>query len=79
MNIYIDKENLHSLLISKHERKNDVLHLIKKQLNNFFNFTKRDIGTFYEIQEYLRSFGDGARETREIQWDISFPQDLYLK
>ena len=63
MDIYIDKENLLSLINSRTESLyNDCIKTLKKQLNVFFNFPKDDLKANDKLMAWYSSFQEGVGE-----------------
>ena len=74
MNIYIDKANFQSLMLSRQERRfDDVLRIIKKQFNVFFNFEKNELKDDEIMLTHFATFMEGVGENNEITFTNCFP------
>jgi len=74
MNLYIDKLNLISLIDSRENKLyTDVLKLLKKQLDIFFNFSKEELKTDEKLMHWFMTFSDGVGEETINSFGNSFP------
>ncbi|MCF6140506.1 hypothetical protein L1S34_04335 [Flavobacterium sp. K77] len=74
MDIYIDKENLLSLINSKAESLyNDCIKTLKKQLNIFFNFPKDELKTDEKLMSWYADFSQGVGENNTFAFGNNFP------
>jgi len=74
MNLYIDKLNLISLIDSRdNELYTDVLKLLKKQLDIFFNFSKEELRTDEKLMRWFMSFSDGVGAENTTSFGGVFP------
>jgi hypothetical protein len=74
MDIYIDKENLLSLINFKAESLyNDCIKTLKKQLNIFFNFPKDDLKTDEKLMSWYADFSQGVGENNTFAFGSNFP------
>jgi len=74
MDIYIDKENLLSLINSRAENLyNDCIKTLKKQLNVFFNFPKEDLKNDEKLMTWYSSFSQGVGGNNTFSFGASFP------
>jgi hypothetical protein len=74
MDIYIDKDNLLSLINSKTESLyNDCIKTLKKQLNIFFNFPKDVLKTDDKLMSWFADFSQGVGENNTFVFENSFP------
>lgn len=75
MDIYIDKENLLSLINSRTENLyNDCIKILKKQLNIFFNFPKDDLKSDDKLMAWFTSFQEGVGGNNVFSFGNNFPQ-----
>lgn len=69
MNLYIDKENIESLISSRNqERYDDCLKTMRKQLNVFFNFKKEDIMASESMMAWYKLFTQGVGPSNPIKF-----------
>jgi hypothetical protein len=75
MNLYIDKENIHSLVEnSKHELYDDCIKTMKRQLDVCFNFNKSDLFQNEILAAWFKSnFTSGVDERKQSFSDEKFP------
>lgn len=75
MDVYIDKDNLLSLLhSSKNEMYEDCVKLMKRQLNIIFNFPKEEIKNDDIIRSWILRLTEGVGNTTKIRFlSESFP------
>lgn len=74
MDIYIDKENLLSLINSNSESLyNDCLKTLKRQLNVFLNFPKEDLKSNDKLMAWYSLFNDGVGDNSPIAFGSNFP------
>lgn len=74
MDIYIDKENLLSLINSRSENLySDCVKILKKQLNVFFNFPIDVLKTDDKLMAWYASFQDGVGENNVFSFGNNFP------
>lgn len=74
MDIYIDKENLLSLINSRTESLyHDCLKTLKKQLNVFFNFPKEDLKADEKLMTWYADFSQGVGENNTFVFGDIFP------
>lgn len=74
MDLYIDKENLLSMIASRSsEMYNDCLKLIKKQLNVHFNFPKEDLRSNEHLLLWYQTLSQGVGESNEFKFNEPFP------
>lgn len=74
MDIYIDKENLLSLINSKTENLyNDCIKTLKKQLNVFFNFPKDELKQDDKLMSWFTDFSQGVGENNSFVFGNNFP------
>lgn len=75
MDIYIDKANFKSLMLSKQEnRYDDALRVIKKQLNVFFNFPKSELIGDESLMMCFQTLAEEVGENNKFEFDFSFPE-----
>jgi hypothetical protein len=61
MNLYIDRENVYSLIANtKHQLYGDCLRTMQKHLNVFFNFKKTDLANDEILLAWFKSFTEGV-------------------
>ena len=74
MDIYIDKENLLSLINSRAEGLyNDCIKILKKQLNVFFNFPIEELKTNEKLTSWFADFSQGVGENNTFTFGSNFP------
>lgn len=74
MDIYIDKENLLSLINSRSESLySDCVKILKKQLNVFFNFPIDDLKTNDKLMAWYTTFQDGVGDSNVFSFGNNFP------
>lgn len=74
MDIYIDKENLLSLINSKAENLYvDCIKTLKKQLNVFFNFPKTDLKEDIKLMSWYADFSQGVGQDNTFVFGEVFP------
>lgn len=74
MDIYIDKENLLSLINSRTESLySDCVKILKKQLNVFFNFPKDDLKEDDKLMAWYSTFQEGVGEKNVFSFGNNFP------
>lgn len=73
MDIYIDKENLLSLINFKAENLyNDCIKTLKKQLNVFFNFPKEELKADEKLMSWYTDFSQGVGENNTFVFGTNF-------
>ena len=74
MNLYIDKENIISLIKSKdNDLYGDVIRMTKKQLNVYFNFPKKDVKENSILQLWFTEFTEGVGSESKLCFEANFP------
>lgn len=74
MDIYIDKENLLSLINSRTETLYyDCIKILKKQLNIFFNFSKDVLKEDDKLMAWYSSLQEGVGENNKFSFGHNFP------
>jgi hypothetical protein len=75
MDLYIDKENLISMIQSRsHDMYDDCVKVIKKQFNVFCNFSKDEIKGNEILSNWFQTLVEGVGLNHTLKFDSSFPE-----